>query len=46
MKIIKDGAKTPADVFLANDYQRYSDDPMFMEVHKILKDVMNTARKD
>lgn len=46
MKIIRDGAKTPADVFLADDYQRYSDDPMFMEVHKILKDVMNTARKD
>ncbi len=45
MKIIKDGAKTPAEVFLADGYQRYSDDPLFMEVHRMLK-FMNTAEND
>ena len=44
-KIIADGAKTPAEVFMADAYQRYKDDPFFMEVHKLLK-AMDTARRD
>ena len=44
-KIIRDGAKTPAEVFMADAYQRYKDDPFFMEVHKILK-VTDAARRD
>ncbi len=45
MKIVSDGAKTPGEVFLADAYQRYSDDPLFMEVHRMLK-FMNTAEND